>query len=134
MISSKYVADDALPCTNKTGMPFCGPLNKTRVVSRSVVMARAVIPGSVGIEDINKRSLSRKFRVFICQTNQMITQIGHLVQDHGKNVTCGLQCSFAADSCAIISTPLVSGARHADLVAQYARIYEPQSRANRSTR
>jgi hypothetical protein len=37
-----------LPCKNSTGIPASSPVNRTRVVSRAVVIVFAVTPGSVG--------------------------------------------------------------------------------------
>src|SRR5689334_3561613 len=52
MSSSQYVADEALPWTNRTGVPSSGPLNRTCIFKRGVSTISEVIPGSVGILDI----------------------------------------------------------------------------------
>jgi hypothetical protein len=49
MFSSHQVADEALPCRKSTGTPSSGPLNRTRVVMRLVVMVLAVTPAITGM-------------------------------------------------------------------------------------
>src|SRR5690348_11285947 len=58
IVSSQYVADDALPWTNKTGVPFSGPLKSAWKRNRGVSTKREAMPGKVGMLLIGNSSSS----------------------------------------------------------------------------
>src|SRR5689334_20015590 len=72
MISSQYVAEEAFPWTNRTGVPSSDPLKSTCIFRRGVSTNFDVIPGNVGIVDI-LCSFSRygveSFLTFVCGFN-----------------------------------------------------------------